>query len=71
MNGIGIGLGQHISCDYCQQVGLPLHCPGVDAHCTSGEHCTTVMEICAINKSHADHGSRCCNCEQDLQAGRR
>jgi hypothetical protein len=65
------GLGDHVACDGCRVSGLALHCPGVDAHCVSGEHCTTVIEVCAIDAGRDDHGYRCCNCEQSLQAGRR
>jgi hypothetical protein len=64
------GLGQHVACDHCVDFGLALHCPGVLAHCTSGEHCTTVIEVCAIDAGRDDHGWCCCHCGQSLQAGR-
>jgi hypothetical protein len=58
-----------IACDMCESYGLT--CPGLDAHCDSGEHCTTVEEVCMTDAGRNDHGWRCCHCKQSLQAGRR
>jgi hypothetical protein len=58
-----------IACDHCVYWGLT--CPGLDAHCDSGEHCITVEAVCALDVERDDHGWRCCHCEQSLQAGRR
>jgi hypothetical protein len=54
-------------CDFCAVMALPEYpCKGVAAHCADGRHCTSVMEICAIDFHNSDHNSRCCHCYKEL-----
>jgi hypothetical protein len=50
-------------CDMCRVKDWP--CPGQDAHCGFGYHCTDVIEVCAIDASRDDHSDRCCHCKKE------
>ena len=41
-------------------------CPGVDAHCARGEHCTATGADCSTALSGRDHAARCCLCGSPL-----
>ena len=50
-------------CDMCDVNSYP--CPGVEAHCSFGYHCTDIMDVCSIDAGRDDHSDRCCHCNSE------
>lgn len=47
---------------------VEMGCPGQDAHCANGDHCTSSTEVCAIDAGRDDHANKCCHCGEPVRA---
>lgn len=52
------------SCFGCQVTGYG--CPGLEAHCGRGQHCTRTMRDCWFTGKDGRHGGVCHLCGSDL-----
>ena len=54
------------SCDACKLTRQV--CPGDEAHCNGGAHCTSQYSECAAASSSDDHVNLCCVCRQPIRS---
>lgn len=50
------------TCD-AYRLGMERNCPGIELHCTAGEHCNYTDASCAAMENVNDHPGRCCVCK--------
>lgn len=55
-------------CDHHVLIRPDEQCPGLDAHCAVGEHCTFFTASCAAEQTGDDHPSTCCVCKRPLDS---